>query len=34
LLFAGRSLSGYGTGGIGHKLHHMTQDKITVINMS
>jgi hypothetical protein len=34
MLFAGRRLSGYGTGGIDHTLHHMTQDKITVINMS
>ena len=31
--FAGRRQSGYGTGGIGHTMHDMTQDKIAVIKL-
>ncbi len=31
--FAGRRLSGYGTGGIGYTMHDMTQDKMAVINL-
>ncbi|GBF28104.1 sulfoacetaldehyde dehydrogenase [bacterium MnTg02] len=29
--FAGRRLSGYGTGGIGYTMHDMTEDKMAVI---
>ena len=32
--FAGRRQSGYGTGGIGHTMHDMTQDKMAVININ
>ena len=32
--FAGRRESGYGTGGVGHTMHDMTQDKMAVINFS
>ena len=32
--FAGRRESGYGTGGIGHTMHDMSQDKMAVINFS
>ena len=31
--FAGRRLSGYGTGGIGYTMHDMTEDKMAVIRM-
>ncbi|NKB22211.1 MAG: aldehyde dehydrogenase family protein [Alphaproteobacteria bacterium] len=31
--FAGRRQSGYGTGGIGHTMHDMTQDKMAVIRL-
>jgi acyl-CoA reductase-like NAD-dependent aldehyde dehydrogenase len=31
--FAGRRQSGYGTGGIGHTMHDMTQDKMAVIKL-
>ena len=31
--FAGRRLSGYGTGGIGYTMHDMSQDKMSVINL-
>ena len=31
--FAGRRLSGYGTGGIGYTMDDMTQDKMAVINL-
>ena len=31
--FAGRKLSGYGTGGIGYTMHDMTEDKMAVIRL-
>ena len=31
--FAGRRLSGYGTGGIGYNMHDMTEDKMAVIRL-
>ena len=31
--FAGRKLSGYGTGGIGYTMHDMTQEKMAVIKL-
>ena len=31
--FAGRGLSGYGTGGIGYTMHDMTEDKMAVIRL-
>ncbi len=31
--FAGRRQSGYGTGGIGHTMHDLTQDKMAVIRL-
>ena len=32
--FAGRRLSGYGTGGIGYTMHDMTEEKMAVIRLS
>ena len=31
--FAGRRLSGQGTGGIGYTIHDMTEDKMAVIKL-
>ena len=31
--FAGRRLSGQGTGGIGYTMHDMTEDKMAVIKL-